>query len=96
MFLILTIGILVSISVYLLLQNQLFKRLFGFMLFATVINIIILICGHSYSINPAIVTKQIAHYANPLPQALILTAIVIGFGILAYLCALLQELVKDE
>lgn len=89
-------GILLSISIYLLLENNIMRRVFGLVLLGSTINLIILICGRMDAIQPAFILASSYHLANPLPQALILTAIVIGFGLLAFLCALLKRLLDNN
>jgi len=92
---ILACGILLSISIFLLLETNIIRRVFGIVLFSSVINLIILICGRLNGFKPTFVSPlSMNHLANPLPQALILTAIVIGFGLLAFLCALLKQLLS--
>ena len=84
-------GVLVAISIYLLLEASLLRRIFGLVLLGSAINLIILICGRLKGHFPVFIVKQVKHlFANPLPQALILTAIVIGFALFAYLCVLLK------
>ena len=84
-------GVLLSISLYLLLETTTTRRVFGLVLLGSTINLVILICGRFVSKRPAFIAGFSNDLANPLPQALILTAIVIGFGLLAFLCALLKR-----
>ena len=88
---ILACGILVAVSVYLLLDVNLVRQVFGLVLLGSAINLILLLCGRLQGHFPVFISKE-AHqlFANPLPQALILTAIVIGFALFAYLCVLLK------
>lgn len=89
------IGTLISISVYLILSNQLIRWLFGIVILTTTVNLIIFISGRLNSEHPPFlqasktVNEQIA---NPLPQALILTAIVIGFGLLSFSLVLVRKI----
>ena len=89
-------GVLVAISVYLLLEPNMIRRVFGLVLLSSAINLVLLLCGRLYATHPAFISGKQVALANPLPQALILTAIVIGFGLLAFLCALLKRLLGDE
>jgi len=91
-------GILFSVSIYLLLEPHITRKVFGLVLLGSTINLIILICGGLDKLYPAFLTKDhiAGDFANPLPQALILTAIVIGFGLLAFLCAPLKYLLKTK
>jgi len=80
------VGILFAISVYLLLNKNLIRVLFGIILIGSSINLLIFTVGRLTKNAPAFISP--AHLATPvanaLPQALILTAIVIGFGIMAF------------
>ena len=90
-------GILISISTYLLLDKHIIRRVFGIVLLGSTINIIILICGKLGHTTPAFISDKMHDLSNPLTQALILTAIVIGFGLLAFLCVLVKSiLVKKD
>ncbi|WP_440682550.1 NADH-quinone oxidoreductase subunit K [Cysteiniphilum halobium] len=91
-------GVLISISIYLLLDRNIIQRVFGVVLLGSTINIIILICGRLGNTAPAFITDKQHDLSNPLTQALILTAIVIGFGLLAFLCALIKSVMvkKDD
>lgn len=80
------IGCLFGISIYLLLQASILRLLFGIMILSSAINLLIFVVGGIGYKQPAFITDatNIHSVANPLPQALILTAIVIGFGLIAY------------
>lgn len=89
----LLVGGLISISVYLLMSPQLSRWLYGMILFSSVINIVILLVGRTGKPLPSFVNDGLTtKMANPLPQALILTAIVISFGLLAFVLVLLRNL----
>lgn len=90
-------GILMLISIYMILEKNLYRRLFGIVLLSTTINLIIFISGRLTGKFPAFVSKvDINDLSNALPQALILTAIVIGFGLLLFLCSLIRPMKHDE
>ena len=91
MVLISLVSILFSLSVYLILDQNIIKKIFGFLLFASSINLIILICGRLVSTYPAFITNGMHLISNPLSQAIILTAIVIGFALLCLLMVFLKE-----
>jgi len=86
-------GLLTAAGVYLLLQRSLLRMLFGVILLSNAVNLILFVAGRTLRAAPPIVpdglTAPIAAVANPLPQALILTAIVIGFGLVAFAFVLL-------
>ncbi|WP_374449173.1 sodium:proton antiporter [Stella sp.] len=80
------VGTVVAASVYLFLSRDLLRGLLGFILFGTAVNLAILLAGRVGPIRPPLVDGEVLGpgAANPLPQALILTAIVIGFGLAAF------------
>ncbi len=94
-FLALTIGLLVAASVYLFLARDLPRNLIGFVLLSTAANLGILVSGRIGSMAPPLVARGadavVADAANPLPQALVLTAIVIGFGLAAFALTLIVK-----
>ena len=79
------VGILVAASVYLMLARNILRFLFGLILLSNAANLTIFIAGRLTRATPPLVV------ANALPQALILTAIVIGFGLLAFALALVLK-----
>jgi multicomponent Na+:H+ antiporter subunit C len=90
------IGGLISISIYLILSPQMMRWLFGIVILSSTINLVIFVAGRLSSQNPAFIPQgeptSDALLANPLPQALILTAIVIGFGLLAFALVLVRKI----
>lgn len=84
------VGIMVAAGVYLLLERSITKMLLGLMLFGNGVNILILTVGGPAG-NPPIVGRSTSIHdtmADPLAQAMILTAIVITMGIAAFVLAL--------
>ncbi|MFU8848407.1 MAG: Na+/H+ antiporter subunit C [Opitutales bacterium] len=81
-------GVLFATGLYMMLRRSLTKLLLGLLLLANAANLLIFVAsnpvkGHSPLIaEGSQVLERSA--ADPLPQALILTAIVIGFGVLAF------------
>jgi multicomponent Na+:H+ antiporter subunit C len=88
-------GLLTAAGVYLLLQRSLLRMLFGVILLSNAVNLILFVAGRTMRAAPPIVpdglTAPAEAVANPLPQALILTAIVIGFGLVAFTLVLLYR-----
>ncbi|MDX3775269.1 Na+/H+ antiporter subunit C [Chromatiaceae bacterium AAb-1] len=90
----LAIGILFSCGVWLMLRPRSFQVIIGLLLLSYAVNLFIFIMGR-LSVNkpPLTLDGEIIDpslYADPLPQALVLTAIVIGFATTAlYLVVLL-------
>jgi multisubunit Na+/H+ antiporter MnhC subunit len=85
---VLMVGALITASVYMFLARDLPRVLIGFVLLGTAANLTILAAGRVGAMVPPLIAPGgqalAANAANPLPQALILTAIVIGFGLTAF------------
>lgn len=82
------IGILVACGVYLLLRGRTFPVVLGLALLSYAANFFIFATGRlSVGLAP-IISEETAAYPDPLPQALVLTAIVIGFGMTAFILML--------
>lgn len=90
--LVLTMGALFAAGVYMLLERSLTRVVLGFLLLGNAVNLLILIMAGEAGIAP-IVTDGVSaeEYTDPLPQALILTAIVITFAVSAFLLALIYR-----
>ncbi|MCO1335433.1 Na+/H+ antiporter subunit C [Microbulbifer sp. OS29] len=93
------VGILIATGVYLMLARDLLHYLFGLVLISNAANLAIFIAGRLTRASPPLIPEgqeapQIV-VANPLPQALILTAIVIGFGLLAFALALIAQVYRE-
>lgn len=91
----LTIGVLVAAAAYLLLARDLPRVLLGFVLLGNAANLSIFAAGRIGTMTPPLVEygalALTADAANPLPQALVLTAIVIGFGLAAFALVLVMR-----
>lgn len=83
----LTVGVLTGTGVYLLLRARSFDAILGLTLLSYAVNVFIFLMGRIAVGKPPIVTDGVApilaNYADPLPQALVLTAIVISFAMTA-------------
>jgi multicomponent Na+:H+ antiporter subunit C len=86
------VGVFFTAAVYLLLSRSLIRMLLGLALLGNAVNLLILVSGRLTRAIPPIVpdgmVAPLAGSANPLPHALILTAIVIGFAMFAFLLVL--------
>jgi len=86
------IGILVAAGIFLLLRSRTFDVVLGFSLLSYAVNLFIFSMGRPVVAKAPIVRPDLAptlsNYADPLPQALVLTAIVISFGMTALLLVL--------
>ena len=85
-------GSLVAGGIYLLLSPHLVRMLFGLVMLSNAVNLMIFTAGGLTHRQPALIavdqTTITSPVANALPQALILTAIVIGFALLTFMFVL--------
>jgi multicomponent K+:H+ antiporter subunit C len=84
----LLIGILTATGVYLMLRAQTFPVVLGLTLLSYAVNLFLFATGRLVVGQPPIITAGQAGYTDPLPQALVLTAIVIGFAMTAFVIML--------
>lgn len=82
------IGVMTSAGVYLNLRARTFPVVLGLTLLAYAVNVFLFVMGRLTIGQPAVIDAAAAGYADPLPQALVLTAIVIAFGMTAFLIVL--------
>jgi multicomponent Na+:H+ antiporter subunit C len=89
------VGGLYAAALYMMMRRSLVKLLIGLALLGQAANLLIFTLGRLTRGRPAIVppgaTELLPPYADPLPQALILTAIVISFGVLAFAVVLIKR-----
>jgi multicomponent K+:H+ antiporter subunit C len=77
------VGILTSCGVYLLLRGSTFSVVVGLTLLSYAVNLFLFSSG-GLAVNSAPILGQNETVTDPLPQALVLTAIVIGFAMTAF------------
>lgn len=92
------IGALYAMGLYMMLRRSMVKLIIGLALIGHAANLLIFVAGSGRGlvrgappIIPATETVAQAPMADPVPQALILTAIVIGFGLLAFALVLFHR-----
>ena len=78
-----SIGVMTAAGVYLCLQSRTFPVVLGLSLLTYAINLFLLVTGRVTVGLPPVIDPAQGGYADPLPQALVLTAIVISFGMTA-------------
>lgn len=82
------IGFLYASSIYMFLRRSIVKLVLGIVFLSHATNLLLFVTGGLRSGEPAFTaddgTVDLAVVSDPLPQALILTAIVIGLGITAF------------
>mgnify|MGYP001115176008 CR=1 FL=1 len=88
-------GFLFATGLYMMLRRSLTKMLLGLLLLANAANLLIFVAANPVKGRSPLVAEGASALeqsaANPLPQALILTAIVIGFGVLAFAVVLFSR-----
>lgn len=84
----LLVGLLTAAGVWLLLRRQTFPVVLGLTLLSYAVNLFLFASGRLVIGRPPVIAAGAAGYTDPLPQALVLTAIVIGFAMTAFLIML--------
>ncbi len=86
--LVLTIVVLVAAGVYLLLERSLTRVLLGVIMIGNGLNLLLLVAGGAAGGPPIVGHTDESAMSDPLPQAMVLTAIVITLGMTAFLLAM--------
>lgn len=85
----LTAGVIFACGIYLMLRRSMVRLIIGLSLLTYAVNLLIFSMDDlTTRAAPIIDAAEVEHMADPLPQALILTAIVISFGVSAFTLAL--------
>lgn len=86
------LGVMIACGVYLMLRGRTFPVILGLTLLGYAVNMFLFVSGRLHTNLPAVISPErspdLLHYADPLPQALVLTAIVIGFAMVAFVVVL--------
>ena len=97
MALVVAIGLLYTAGVYLMLRRNVVRLVFGLILLGHAANLLIFAAAGLVRGRPPIVpvdsSSLPAGVADPLPQALVLTAIVIGFAVVAFAAVLVHRVI---
>lgn len=83
--------VLYAAGVYLLLDRSLTRVLLGFLLVGNATNLLIFLAGGGFGAAPLYGSAEAEEMSDPLPQAFILTSIVITFGVSAFILALIYR-----
>ena len=90
-----TAGVLYAAGIYLMLRRRLAQLIIGLGLLNNGTNILIFTSGSLTRATPPVIPDGLDRppepFADPVPQSLILTAIVIGFGVLAFALVLARQ-----
>ncbi|WP_102222820.1 Na+/H+ antiporter subunit C [Acidimangrovimonas sediminis] len=77
------VGLMSAAGIYLVLRLRTFPVILGLAMLSYAVNLFLFATGRIVVGEPAILSLHLNHYTDPLPQALVLTAIVISFGMTA-------------
>ena len=93
------VGLLFAAGVYLMLSRSLIRLIFGLVLIGHAVNLLIFTTGGLVRANAPLVPigekTPPPGYADPVPQALVLTAIVIGFALVAFMAVLVKQVIRS-
>lgn len=88
-------GILITIGTYLVLTKSLLRIILGTAIFAHGVHLMLLTMAGLKTGAPPLLGEEVGTYTDPLPQALILTAIVISFALTAFFLVLAYRAYKE-
>ncbi|AQS46903.1 MULTISPECIES: Na+/H+ antiporter subunit C [Thioclava] len=77
------IGVLTAAGIYMILRLRTFPVVVGMSLLSYAVNVFLFATGRLVINQPPILREGVTSYTDPIPQALVLTAIVISFGMTA-------------
>ncbi|MEI3606883.1 Na(+)/H(+) antiporter subunit C [Pseudogracilibacillus sp. SE30717A] len=89
-------GILFATGIYNLLQKQLLRIAIGTGLVSHAAHLFILTMGKLKRGQPPVIQEGVTQYTDPLPHALILTSIVISFGVTSVVLVLAYRTIKEN
>lgn len=84
-------GILVTVATYLMLSKNMIRIILGTALLTHAGHLLLITMGGLHGTSVPIIGEQTANYADALPQALILTSIVINFGVTSFFLVLVYQ-----
>lgn len=84
----LIVGVLTACGVYLTLRGRTFPVVLGLTFLSYAVNLYLFAMGRLTIGQPPVITTGLQAYADPIPQALVLTAIVISFAMTAFVIVL--------
>ncbi|MCX7833117.1 MAG: NADH-quinone oxidoreductase subunit K [Ignavibacteria bacterium] len=88
-------GVIFAVGIYMILRRSIVRLILGFALISNAVNLLLFISGKLVKGRPPIIPENLNSlseiHSDPIPQALILTAIVIGFGLIAFSTILIKR-----
>lgn len=91
----LLVGVLVTVAVYLLLSRNVIRVILGTALLSHAVHLLLMTMGGLKKGSVPLLGENARSYTDALPQALILTAIVISFAVTAFLLVLAYRTYKE-
>ncbi|WP_059105596.1 Na(+)/H(+) antiporter subunit C [Shouchella shacheensis] len=89
------VGVLVTVGTYLVLSRSLIRVILGTAIYSHAANLLILVMGGLKGGAAPLLGEEATSYTDALPQALILTAIVISFGVTAFFLVLAYRTYRE-
>lgn len=89
-------GVLVTIAIYLLLSKNIIQIILGTAVLTHAVHLLLMAMGGLGGKDVPIVQNGSGDFADPIPQALILTSIVINFAVTAFFLVLAYQLYKRQ
>lgn len=92
------VGVLYTAGVYMLLRRSILKFIIGIIFLSNATNLLVFLSAGLVAGKPAFIDHSgtaSSGLSDPLPQALVLTAVVIGLGIVVYLLAVKYRLFSE-
>src|SRR5690625_2929850 len=90
------IGVIFGTAVCVMLSNSIVSVLFGILLLSHSVHLLLLTMAGLQTRAPPVISLEVENYTDPLPQAMILTAIVINFAITAFMFVLAYRIYQDH
>jgi len=93
----LALWVTLAAGLYLVLSRDVLRCVVGLALLGSAVNLLLLAAGRLGPAQPAVIEgggQALQSAANPVPQALVLTAIVIGFALMCFALVLVMQLVR--
>ena len=90
------IGIIFGTAVYLMFSNNIIRVLFGTLMLSHSVHLLLLTMAGLQTGAPPVISLESETYTDPLPQAMILTAIVINFAVTAFMFVLAYRIYQDH
>ncbi|PSL45062.1 multisubunit sodium/proton antiporter MrpC subunit [Salsuginibacillus halophilus] len=89
-----TVGVLFMVGTYMILTKSILRVILGLMLMSHGAHLLLLVMADLKAGAPPLLGEDATAFSDPLPQALILTAIVISFGVTSFLLVLAYRTYK--